>query len=83
MKDETKTKIKNGWNKVKVPLIVTGTAVGAFALGIKVTEYVCANNLHKCYNAGLYKLVNPETGFEVSPEEWCSVLQHAIEENKI
>ena len=83
MKEETKVKIKNTWEKAKIPVIVTGTGVAAFVLGGKYTLLCCANGLEKFHNAGVLKFFNPETALEVAPEEALNIIKDMVKNKKI
>ena len=83
MKEETKVTIKEVWEELKVPIFVTGTAIGAFVLGGKYTLHCCANGLQKFYNAGVLKFFNPETVLEVAPEEALNIIKDMVKNKKI
>ena len=82
MKEETKVKIKKGWEKAKMPVIVVGTAVGAYALGFKRCAWLSDMGLEVAHNAGIVKMFDPKTGCEVWGSEAVNVLKDFAESMK-
>lgn len=83
MKQETKTKFKETWEKAKVPVIVTGTAIGAFVLGDKYAQTCCTKGIEKFHKAGAMKFFDPETGIECSIERAVEIVTEMVKNKKI
>lgn len=83
MKEETKATIKEVWEELKVPIFVTGTAIGAFVLGGIYTGLRVEVGMRTLHSIGMLKWFNPETAIEVTEEEAIKLMDTVIKNKKV
>lgn len=77
-KEIGKEVVKETWNTVKRPLLISGVFLLGTVVGDKYCLLKTGSGLERMHNAGVLKFFDPATGNEVNPEQVIEVCKRVF-----